>query len=303
MAERNNFFYLIFILLFSLIYLAPEYDHLSLRVEVMNKVHRIGISSSENITINGNFELSQISSSGNGTELNPYVIENLNINGQNITYCMLIENTDKYFVIENCTFYNASIGLWFNNVTFGNIKSNLIYQNLNIGIFVNCSYNCTFYYNNVENNEESGILLFNSSNNYFVLNNINFNFKNGIILNKSHNNTLSLNLLQGNINKGIFLNNSNSNDIVGNSIDNHTYAIYLDNSNYNFISHNDGVLNNFTIIQVNCEGNILIDNFEVNLDQLPKNFLTIDFTIVFLISVIALLCSFLFRKLLLLQKK
>jgi len=305
MAERNYSMCLmsisfIFLLLFSLNWFTPDNKYLSLRVDVMDKDHRIRISSNENISINGNFELSQISSSGNGTELNPYVIEDLMINGQNDIYCMLIENTDKYFVIENCSFFNASFGLWFYNVTYGNVESNLVYQNLNVGIYLNCSYNCTFYYNNVESNKDSGITLYNSSNNNFVLNNINFNFKNGIILNKSHNNTFSLNLLQNNNNKGFFLNNSNSNDIVGNSIDNHTYAIYLDNSNYNFISHNDGVLNNFTIIQVNCEGNILIDNFEVNLDQLHKNFLIIDFTIVFLIS---LLCSFLFCKLLLLRKK
>lgn len=147
------------------------------------------------------------------------------------------------------------------------------------------------------------VYIYNSSNNYFVLNNINCNSNNGIILNKSHNNTLSLNLLQNNRYKGLFLKNSNSNDIVGNSIDNHTYAIYLDNSNYNFISHNDGILNNHTIFQVNCDGNIFIDNFEDNLGQLNKNFLIVDFTVVFLISVLALLCSFIYHKIISILRK
>lgn len=146
-------------LLSSLTYFILDSESLSLRVGVMNKDHKIRISSSENITINGNFELSQISSSGNGTELSPYVIEDLIINGQNDTYCILIGNTDKYFVIENCSFFNASVGLWFYNVTFGNVESSLMYQNLNIGIYLDCCYNCTFYYNSVERNKESGIYI------------------------------------------------------------------------------------------------------------------------------------------------
>jgi len=292
-----------FFLLFSLTYFTLDYKYLSLRIEVIDKNHKIGISSSENITINGNFELSQISSSGNGTELNPYVIENLIINGQNNTYCMFIENTDKYFVIENCTLLNASVGLWFYNVTFGNVESSLIHQNLNIGIYLNCSYSCNFYYNNVESNKVSGITLYNSSNNNFVLNNINFNFNNGIILNRSHNNTLSLNLLHNNRNNGLLLNYSDSNDIVGNSIDNHTYAIYLENSNYNLITHNNGKWNNYTIIQVDCEGNILIDNFEDYLEQSYEDFFPIDFTIIFLIIIFVLSCSFLCHKILNFRKK
>ena len=44
---------------------------------------------------------------GNGTYSEPYVIEDLEIDGGGSGSCILIENSDVYFRIENCTVYNS----------------------------------------------------------------------------------------------------------------------------------------------------------------------------------------------------
>ncbi len=46
-------------------------------------------------------------SGGNGTAGNPYIIENLEIDGSGAEACIYIQNTIKYFTIRNCTLENA----------------------------------------------------------------------------------------------------------------------------------------------------------------------------------------------------
>lgn len=46
--------------------------------------------------------------SGNGSEVNPYIIENLTIDAEGADHCMSIMNTTSYLVIRNCTFTNAT---------------------------------------------------------------------------------------------------------------------------------------------------------------------------------------------------
>jgi len=45
---------------------------------------------------------------GNGTAGNPYIIDNWNINATGAGCGIYVGNTTKYFVIRNCTVYNAS---------------------------------------------------------------------------------------------------------------------------------------------------------------------------------------------------
>ncbi|MFX0049281.1 MAG: hypothetical protein ACFE8G_14150, partial [Candidatus Hermodarchaeota archaeon] len=44
---------------------------------------------------------------GNGSYSNPYIIEDLVIDGGGSGSCILIENSDVNFKIENCTIYNS----------------------------------------------------------------------------------------------------------------------------------------------------------------------------------------------------
>ena len=72
---------------------------------------------------------------GKGTWLDPYIIKYITINGQNSSSCIEIRNSNAYFIIEDCTFYNSSsspdnAGIYLYYVENGKLINN------------NCSDNC-----------------------------------------------------------------------------------------------------------------------------------------------------------------
>ncbi len=104
---------------------------------------------------------------GSGTAIDPYIIRDLVINCQNRSQSgILIENSDVFVEIRNCTIYNSTgAGIEFNNVSNSKIIGN------------NCS------------NNSFGILLdLNSINNEISTNLIDTNSQYGIILNNAQNN-------------------------------------------------------------------------------------------------------------------
>ncbi|MFX1238797.1 MAG: hypothetical protein ACFE8P_13905, partial [Promethearchaeota archaeon] len=54
---------------------------------------------------------------GYGNSTHPYIIENVIINGAGRETCVLIKNTRDYFVIRNCLFSNARVGIKIMNAT------------------------------------------------------------------------------------------------------------------------------------------------------------------------------------------
>ena len=67
---------------------------------------------------------------GSGNYTHPYIIKDLVIDGEDSGSCILIENSDVYFKIENCTLFNSDTsGLYLKNVSNGEILNN------------NCSFN------------------------------------------------------------------------------------------------------------------------------------------------------------------
>ena len=62
---------------------------------------------------------------GNGTLENPYLIENLVIDGNGTAkYCVEIRNSRAYFVVKNCVTYNARLaGIRLENTTNGLVKN------------------------------------------------------------------------------------------------------------------------------------------------------------------------------------
>ncbi|MHA2366254.1 MAG: right-handed parallel beta-helix repeat-containing protein [Candidatus Hodarchaeales archaeon] len=147
---------------------------------------------------------------GTGTRVDPYVIEDVVINGQERDSCILIENSNTvFFEIRNCTFYNSGDEYLYN--------------------------------------EEAGIKLFNTSNGFFTNNNCSRNNINGIFLHESSNNTFSANYINRNDNNGIvFQDNCINNTVIGNEINYNLYnGLTLDwGSELNNVSQND-VNNNF----------------------------------------------------------
>lgn len=94
--------------------------------------------------------------SGNGTRYDPYIIENVEVvSNETGVPCLLIANSDVYFVVRNCSFSNSTDGfgggILFDNVSFGQFIDNEVVNN-EAGLFVDDSFDCLFsdnlFYNN-----------------------------------------------------------------------------------------------------------------------------------------------------------
>ncbi|MFX1344127.1 MAG: right-handed parallel beta-helix repeat-containing protein [Promethearchaeota archaeon] len=135
---------------------------------------------------------------GNGTKSDPYILEDLIIDGGLFANPILIRYSSVYFRIENCTLYNASI-----------------YQG---GIYLNFVENGHLLYNNCSLNYH-GILLFNCENNIISGNIANNNtYGSGIYILRSHNNNISGNIANNNYLSGIELEESNFNNVTGSTL-------------------------------------------------------------------------------------
>ena len=119
-----------------------------------------GLSSSGirgKIYIDGNWTETKTAGicSGDGTPTSPYVIENYEIDGKEDGNCITILNTYKYFVIENCTLYNATedadfAGIYVENASNGIITENLLHSS-KYGIFIRDASNINITFNKVGN--------------------------------------------------------------------------------------------------------------------------------------------------------
>ncbi|MFX1406132.1 MAG: NosD domain-containing protein [Promethearchaeota archaeon] len=130
------------------------------------------------IHINNNWSDAKIAGkcTGYGNSTHPYVIEDLIIDAENIGNCILIENTNDYFIIENCTLYNSDdtyiithAGITLINVTNGVITNNTLYDNFD-GIYLNSSTNDIIIGNIIYNSINADIELLYSGGNIIYLN-------------------------------------------------------------------------------------------------------------------------------------
>ena len=76
---------------------------------------------------------------GNGTQGNPYIIENVTIDvNNNFKYCFSIQNSNKYLIIRNCTVSKAIMtGIFLGNVNNSKIIYNKVLNNSYVGIGLN----------------------------------------------------------------------------------------------------------------------------------------------------------------------
>ena len=177
------------------------------------------------ISIDGNIDFQNQASTegwqGNGTENNPYLIENYYLT-DSTNHLIQIRNTNVFFKIKKNTLDGINwnyMGISFSNVTHGAISDNII------------------------NNNMQGIsLVSNSNNNLITGNSINFHNE-GIVLSSSTTNVISNNTFYHNI-QGIYLWNSSNNILSGNSVNNNEYGIWLLISSTNVLSGNNASYNN-----------------------------------------------------------
>ncbi len=214
---------------------------------------------------------------GSGTYSDPYVIEDLVIDGGSSGNSILIENSNVYFKIENCTLYNAEWGSdagirllnvnnsqlisndcsysqlgivlgdgWGGGGCYNNTITGNIVNNNRGGIYLLDSYDNTISDNTANNNTWSGIYLIGS--NYTVVsgNILNDNSMCGINIGGGHNNFIvSGNTMNDNNMYGLWMDESINNTISGNVMNNNNWSgIILIDSNYNIISGNTATYNN-----------------------------------------------------------
>ncbi|MBN1799892.1 MAG: PKD domain-containing protein [Candidatus Lokiarchaeota archaeon] len=200
--------------------------------------------------------------SGEGTPEKPYRIENVTINGNNLTSCIQISNSNANFVIENCTLFNSS---------------GFSYTFSQAAIKLESVMNGQIVSNNCSRNNGAGIILLYCDNNIVSGNTINYNKDSGIGISGdsfsgdfSKTNTISENKMKGNLKYGISLSYCINHNISGNNIcDNHLSGIYMTgdwflgaSSKNNLISGNNISSNGEEGIKFNflCSRNTLLEN-------------------------------------------
>ena len=108
---------------------------------------------------------------GNGTYSEPYVIEDLVIDGGGSGSCILIENSTVYFKIENCTVYNSG-GYHYSEIGFS-LNAGIKLSHVNNSYIINNDCSSNWYGIRIEysdnntisgNTDNDGIVIFGSGN-------------------------------------------------------------------------------------------------------------------------------------------
>ena len=206
---------------------------------------------------------------GNGTYSDPYIIEDLVIDGEGSGSCILIENSNVYFRIENCTIFNsgygyADAGIKLVSVSNGTLSKNNVNNNNNHGIRFDHSNDNKILDNSVNNNVDDGIYLYYSDNNDILWNNVSYNYIHGIYFDESHINHISGNTVNNNGGDGIsspWYVNSNFNIVSGNTVSNNGGdGIELSFSSYTSVAGNTVENNGNFGITLNGYDNLISGN-------------------------------------------
>ena len=205
---------------------------------------------------------------GSGTQGDPYILENIIIDGLNSDNCIEIWYSNVYFIIRNCTLYNSGNsdagitveysnnaqivnntchsnqdGMFLRSCDYFNISNNIVKNNDNEGIVLNSFHDfCNITKNTLINNKDKGIILRQDCINNIISGNIVINNTNtGIQLQGgSNNNTVQMNTVKNSTWSGIKLQSVENNRIKRNNISNNEECgIIIHESNNNTILENN----------------------------------------------------------------
>jgi len=215
---------------------------------------------------------------GNGSWNNPYIIENVTIDASGSptgTGIFINNSKNDFFIIRNCTVFNAQTGLFdagikLENTCNGTLINCDISNNDRYGIHLyNYCMNNTISMNIIENNAEGIKFNINCSKNVISENTIISNH--GIYLTgNSSNNYISKNIINEWL-WGIQIDLSNDNQIIENIISYHSSFGILINGDRNNISLNYLYKNKNRAIEINYDDNIIENNIIIN-DESYKDY-------------------------------
>jgi len=206
---------------------------------------------------------------GNGKLNDPYVIENITINGENSGSCIEIRNSNVYFNIDGCTLFNSSLGTDPNfsagikliNVTNGKIENNNFSNNRGCGLYLyENSNNNSILKNIMSYNGQDGITIYESNINIVWGNIIINNNDTGVGIVRSYDNEISGNIANYNKGGGIYVFYSHNNILFNNKARGNGAGVTLFESNGNFVDRNVFVNQMFGVYIFNSDNNIVINN-------------------------------------------
>jgi len=199
---------------------------------------QLGIKTDLPILIMNNGDLASTATSGNGTFVAPYIIENLVINGTGSDHGIQIYNTNLPFIIRNCTINHTIVGgggIRLNGVLNGQIMNNtIIYASTGIELV---DSNCTSTYNNSISYANDGMEVYLSINNSIYNNSIAYSSNAGIHFFRSSNNVIKFNTINYN-----------------------SFGLLFMYSDYNNITFNTLLGNTRCILEQTCAGNYYLEN-------------------------------------------
>ncbi len=146
-----------------------DYNYFSVIKHIIAPSSPLGkLSEHDPITITCEQNFTDYGFSGNGTEVNPYVIENLNISTTE-EKAIAIYNVSVFYVLRNCLVQADRYGIYVENTTLqGNspvsylplarFENNTCYNSWR-GMNIYRAWNCTVQNNSFLNNEQMGLRL------------------------------------------------------------------------------------------------------------------------------------------------
>ena len=255
------------------------------------------------IDSNADFLTSPKVSGGDGSEGNPWIIENYEVDGTGYGYCIYIGNTTDYFEVRDSRLQYASginsfpffsdAGMILFNVQNGTFKNNTVFSNDWYGVYLDLCNNMNILNNTVSSNVEIGLCLINSNTNIIANNIATNNIWNTEILLASSNSNMVINNSVSNNGIGIEVSSSDWNNISNNTATGTSYGIelrsgsehnnvtyneltdngngvFIDASSYNYVANNSasGTLGAAGIVvRLTSSVNNTIVNNTINVDQ------------------------------------
>lgn len=222
-----------------------------------------------------------------GSSIDPFIIQNFEIDGGGTGVCIDIRNTDAYFEIKNCELSNAGQGVSLRFVLNFEITNCDIFDN-NAGIYLQESHNGEIDINDIHDNTD-GIKLYNENTgnlidnnqiyrnsnfgvtlnfysnwNNITNNNISYNFDSGVYLHAlSNNNRVESNYFYHNNYSSINTRESNNNQFLDNDCHySDSYGIYMGYSVQNEVTDNRFYNNNLSGVKMFLTNDTVFDNNE-----------------------------------------